>query len=136
VYYETQNMTLWEPALVKQFRGSILAGQSNSISVIHQKTFIDWVKAHEKDINGSDRSSPLELWVASHPAWWEPVGWYIGTINDLNDFEDVVWPIELRQTGKKIKFIRSWQVAWQNLLIDSLSIWAVPRKRYRIWDKI
>lgn len=136
MYYETQDMTLWEPALVKQYRGSILAGQESSISVINQKIFVDSVKVHEKNINWSDRSPLLALWIGGSDVWWSPLGWEIWTINDLVDFEDVIWPVWLRTSWKKIKYIRSAQVAWQNVLIDSLSIMAVPRKRYRIWDKI
>lgn len=136
VYFETQNMTLWEPASVKQLRWSLLAWQISTDSIINQKVFIDWEKIHEKDILWSNRWSSSLLWVWAYPMWWSPVWWDLWLLDNLFDFEDVVSSLNMRKTWKKIKYMWTCNTTWQDILIDSLSIYAQPRNRFRTADKL
>lgn len=128
--FETTDIVVAWPTSLKTFVGKCLAWQTNSLSVINWKIYVDENLVFNKNINWSSITWTVIDWIGWSSIGWEPIGWEIVTSwDDLVDFEKVIGVNNLRATGKKIKSVFSWWQVGQNFILDYLSIKAIVRAR-------
>lgn len=132
--YETQNMWITEPNVVKTRKWWTIWWQINNEAKILVKVYIDGNLYFEKYIDW-ELENPISLWWVWEFWIWEWWVWEVWSTYTLVDFEKDIDLWRLRKTWKKIKINFSWNEIGQKLIIDYLSLKFKPRQRKRVRDK-
>lgn len=132
--YETQNMWITEPNVVKMRKWWTIWWQMNNEAKILVKVYIDGNLYFEKYIDW-ELENPISLWWVWEFWIWEWWVWEVWNTYTLVDFEKDIDLWRLRKTWKKIKINFSWNEIGQKLIIDYLSLKFKPRQRKRVRDK-